>query len=85
MDQLDIREVARGREQIVHERAGEELAFGVVGELLQQRAAQSLHRAAANLSFDQHRVHHHAAVVHDDVFLDAQPPGPDVDFDDGRV
>jgi hypothetical protein len=42
MDQLDIREVARGREQIVHERAGEELAFGVIGELLQQRAAQSL-------------------------------------------
>jgi hypothetical protein len=78
-------DVARSRQQIVHERTGEELTLGVIGEFLKQRAAQSLHRAAENLAFHQHRVHHHAAVMHDNIFLDVEPPGPDVDFDDGRM
>ena len=42
-EDLDARRLGGGREQVVQERAGDELALGVVGQLLEQRAAEALH------------------------------------------
>ena len=45
--------LAGGRQQVVHERAGDQLAAGVVGELLEQGAAEPLGQAADDLAVDE--------------------------------
>ncbi len=81
VDELHGRNFAGGRQHVVHERAGEQLPFGIVVEFLEQRAADALRGAADDLSLDQHRIDHHAAIMRDDVFLDAHAPELDVDLD----
>src|SRR5262249_4115074 len=46
MDERDVRDVARRRHQIVHQRSRQQLALAVIGETLEQAAAYALHRAA---------------------------------------
>ena len=59
----DRREVARGRQQIVGERAGQELAVLVVDEILQQRAAEPLHDRADGLAVQRQRIDDAADVL----------------------
>ncbi len=44
MDELHRRDIVRGRQEIVGERDGAQLALRVVGEPLEQRAAEPLQR-----------------------------------------
>ena len=57
------RHVFRARQRVVHERAGDRLAAGVVADFLHQRLADALRDAAMQLAFDDHRVDDGAEIV----------------------
>jgi hypothetical protein len=65
--------------------AGKRLARLVVGDLLVKGRADPLHDAAADLTFDEHRVHHRAAILGDRVIEQFDKAGFEVDGDDGAV
>src|SRR5262249_21426407 len=50
MDECHVWNVAAGRKQVIHEGPREELSLRIVGEALEQDAAQTLRRAADNLA-----------------------------------
>src|SRR5215471_17879853 len=66
----DVRYVARSRHHVVYQRPREELAFGIIGEALEEGTAYALHGPADDLALDQHRVNHDAAVMRHRVALD---------------
>ena len=57
----------------------------VVHEVLEQSAADSLHRAAGDLAFDDRGVDHHAAVLADDVAQQRDGAGVRIDLDRAEV
>jgi hypothetical protein len=71
---LDGGHLAGGRQQVVHERTGHELTVRVVGELLEERAADTLCRAADDLPLDQYGIDRTTQVVGHPVTLDADRP-----------
>ena len=74
-DDLDVRRLAHGRQQIVGEGDGQRIAALVVGELLVERAAEPLREAAGDLALHQRRVDGAADVVGDDIALDLHAAG----------
>src|SRR5437667_9036406 len=76
---LDRRHFVRGRNEIIGESDRERLAALVIDELLEQRAAEPLNRAAGELALDQHRVDRLADVVGDEIALDLHAAGVAVD------
>src|ERR1700730_14531985 len=70
VDEMHARDLARSRHDVVRQRAGEELTFGIIIESLHQCAADALRGAADDLPLDQHRIDDDAAIVRDDIFLD---------------
>src|SRR5580704_18131871 len=82
MDDLDIWDVSRNRQRVIHQRAAQQLTVGVVDDRLAEDAAQTLRRAAHDLAFDQHRIDDVAAIVGDRVIRDLDPAGLAVDLDD---
>ena len=85
MMQLDGRDFPQGGRQIIGQRRGEDVAGLVVNDLLQQRIADALRHPAVDLAVDDHRIDQPAGVLRDQEFLDFNPPGFDVDFDDRRM
>src|SRR5439155_14715472 len=79
---LDARHLGRGWQQVVHERAREELRLVVVGRPLEQHRADALRNAAAHLALDDRRVDEPPAVLYDDPTLDCDVTSLDVDLDD---
>ncbi len=67
MHRVDARQIGGRGHEVVHERASQQLSFGVIGHLLEQRAAHALRHAAVNLTLDDRRIDDLAAVVRDDV------------------
>ena len=65
MHELDRGQFSRAGHQVIGERADQRLALLVVGNLLVERGADALHDTAADLSFDNHRVDHRAAILGD--------------------
>ena len=63
----------------------ERVALLVVHEVLEQRAADSLHRAAGDLSLDDRRVDHHAAVLAHDVAQQRDRAGVRIDLDGAEM
>src|SRR6185295_14819038 len=63
------------------ERAGEELAFGVVLRALHQALADALHHAAVDLALDQQRIHDEPEVVHRAVAHHLDLAGVRIDLD----
>ncbi len=55
-DGADAGEVARGRQQVIGERAGEQLSFAVIDEVLEKRAAEPLHDRAHGLPVEGRRI-----------------------------
>jgi len=82
---LDRRRVGGRRHQVVHERRRQELPVLVVRGVLEQRLAEPLDDAAADLPLDDGRVDHPAAVLDDDVARNAHGTGLAVDLDDADV
>ena len=67
---LNVGNVGAGRKKVVHQRSRQELSAAVVDQFLQQRAADSLHRAANGLSVHgegvdaaAHVLHHHVSAA----------------------
>ena len=56
LSDVDHRCVVRARHSVIHERAGHQLAVGVVDGILQQNLSETLHDAALDLAFDQKRI-----------------------------
>nr|WP_245448118.1 hypothetical protein [Bradyrhizobium nitroreducens] len=76
----DVGHLHRHRHQIVGERAVHELAGLAVAALLEQRCAQPLHDAAAELFVDQHRIDDAAAILDDEMLQELDEPGLDIDL-----
>src|SRR5215510_2543733 len=85
MADLDIGHLGRHRYQIVRHVAVQELAALVVEAVLEQRAAQTLHDAAADLLVDQLWIDHRAAVFHAPVLDEPDEAGLDVYFEIARL
>ena len=71
--------------RVVHERARQQLAAGVIQGVFQQRLADALGDAALNLALDDHRVDHAADVVDGGEVDHLHDAGFGVDFDLGDV
>ena len=67
-------------QQVVHERRRERVAVLVVGEVLEEHAADALHGAARDLALDDVRVDHRAAVLAHDVAQQLHAAGGHVDL-----
>ena len=80
--QLDGRDFARRRRQIIGERAGENVASLAVDDLLQQRVADALGDAAMDLAVRDHRVDDAAGILGHQELLDRYMTSVDVDPDD---
>ena len=74
-----------GRNQVVHEGAGLEVAVVVVGGLLVQHRADALGHAASDLTFDDGGVDQLTAVLDHEVAVDGHLPGLEVDLDPAHV
>ena len=79
------RDVGGGGAQVVHERAGEQVAVLVVDDPLEKRRADAVREPAAYLALDDQRVQHPAGVVDAHVVEDAHGAGLALDLDDGDV
>ena len=73
MVDLDLGDLCRVRHQEFHEGRVAQLAVGVVREAFVESSPDPLRNTALDLTFQDHRVDHPAAVVDDDVLEDLQP------------
>ena len=67
MPVLDGGHLGGRRQQIVDKRCGQRISVVVVDQVLQQGAADALHRATGDLALDDVGVDHRADVLADDV------------------
>ena len=79
------RQVARARDRVGRERAGDVVAVLVEGDLLEQRLRDALGDAAVDLALEQLLVVDAARVVDGDVPDELRQAGLGVDLDDGEV
>src|SRR6478752_2416844 len=82
---LDLGDLHRGRDQVVHERPRPGLPVLPVGDLLVEHGAHALRDATADLAFDDGRVDHLAAVLHDRVARNPHLAGFEIDLDPAHV
>ena len=83
---LDVRQVVRARQRVVHEAAGQELARTlVIRGALQNRLPEALGDAAVNLAAHHHRVHRFTHVIGDTVADDEGVPGIRINLHLGNV
>src|SRR5207253_653211 len=80
VDDLDLGDLHRRRQQEVHEGRGEGLALVVIDDPLVERPADPLGDTPVNLPLDDARVHHGAAIMLDYVPEDLHAAGVDVDL-----
>src|SRR5262249_34738341 len=83
--ELDVWYVERGRNQVVGQRGGEQLALVVELELLVEGIADTLRDAAVDLPGQDQRIDDGATIVHDDVFADLDRHRLGIDLDDDGV
>src|SRR3954469_14059724 len=79
---LDAGHLRRGRQQVVHEGAREELRLVVIGRPLEQHGADALRDATTHLALDDRGIDEPPAVLYDDPTLDCDVTSLDVDLDD---
>src|ERR1700730_16132509 len=70
MVDLDVRYLGGGRQQVVHERTGQELAVVGVCGMFVQHAADALGDTTPHLPFDDGRVDHRPTVLDNQVAVD---------------
>jgi hypothetical protein len=85
VEDFDPRHFDRGRQQIVGQGAVDELALLVERQPLVKGVANPLGDDAVDLAGDNQRIDHSAAIMHHNVFQDAQLHGRRIDFDDHCV
>src|SRR5258705_2404762 len=84
-DQLDLRQLGRGRQQVLGEIGADRLRGLVVDHPLEQRIADAMHDAAYDLAVDDHRVDLLAAVAHHHIAQDPYRARDRIDLDLHRV
>ena len=82
---LPMRRFDRGRQEIVHQRRGQHVAFLVVVDLLAHRDAERLGQPAVDLALDDHRVDARAAIVERVEAPHLGLAGVDVDVDHADI
>ena len=82
---LDVRHLGGHRHQVVGHVAVEQLAARVIEAVLEQRGADALHHAAADLLVDQLRVDDGAAVLDAPVLQQRHRAGVGVDLEPARL
>ena len=75
------RRLLDGGDQIVGPERGRKLAGLVVAELLEERRADAVHRAAPDVPLQRHGIDHRAAVVDGGVVEEVHLAGLDIDLD----
>src|SRR5258706_12481103 len=78
----DAGNIKRGRKQVIHKSAVEELAVIVEDQLLVEGVADPLGHPTLHLTFEDERVNDGAAVVNDHVFFDLDAKGLRIDLND---
>ena len=79
------RNVTCARQRVVHERARDRLAAGVVADLFHQGLADALRDAAMELACDQHRIDDGAEIVDAGIAHDLHHAGVRIDLDFGDM
>ena len=74
------RNVLRARQGVIHERAGDRLAAGIVADLLHQCLADALRHAAMQLAGDDHRIDYRAEIIDGEIAHDSHDAGLGIDF-----
>ena len=82
---LDLGDLHRGRDQVVHVRGRLEVGVLVVRRLLVQHRTDALRHAATDLAVDDRRVDDRAAVLDDEVPREGDLAGVEIDIDDAGV
>src|SRR5260370_29328296 len=86
LDEVEIRQVGRARQAVIHEGAGEQLpGAGVVDDVLETGLPQTLSDAAMELALDRERVEHAAEIVDHGVSEDRERAGLRINLDLGDV
>src|SRR6202035_5324077 len=84
-DAAQLGKVPRGRQQVVHQRAGQQLAVLIIDEVLQEDAAEALHQRTDYLALQRQRIDDAAYVLDRDVVENLDPPGLGIDRHMGRM
>ena len=82
---IGVRDLRRGRQQIVGERSGQKAAVLGIGIFFVERGADRLREAAAHLAVDHGRMQDRPAIVHGDVAIDPRFQRGAVDLDAAEV
>src|SRR5437660_2509884 len=85
MDDLDLRYLASARQQVVHQRTGEELAGLVIHQLLIQPATNALRHSTTDLAIDDGGIDDAATVVGHYIAQECDLAGFDIYFNEGHV
>src|SRR5580704_1736306 len=85
VEDAHCRDVAGGRQRVIHQRAAQQLAVRIIGDRLAQDAAKPLSGAAHDLALDQHRVDDDTTIMRNGVLLDTHTAGAAVDIDNRDV
>src|SRR4051812_9307913 len=85
MVDLDGRNLARRRRQVVRQACREDVAGLIVDDLFEQRVGNALGHTAVNLPVDDHGVDQAPCVLGHDELLDRDPAGLDINLDHGNV
>ena len=80
-EDADVREIGRGRHEIIGERAGQELSLLVVDETFEEHAAQPLHDGPQRLPVQGLGIDDAPDILHGDVIDHLDVPGARVDRD----
>ena len=81
MDNFHVRDIARGRKQVVAQCGRERLAGVVITHELQQCIANAVRHTALDLAVDDQRVDDAAAIMRHAITHDHDPAGLRIDFD----
>src|SRR5215467_12596754 len=69
-DAAQVGKVGRSRQQIVGERAGQELTLVVILQMLEAGTPEALYHRANHLTTERERVHGTTYILHDDIVDD---------------
>src|SRR5205823_4816133 len=78
---LDHRNVSGRGQRVVQQTGRQELTVGVVDELFEERATQTLGQSADDLAFGDRRIDQASGVADHNIPLEAHEPGLAVDVD----
>src|SRR5262249_42937493 len=77
----DVRKIGRGRDQVIGERARQQLPVRIISEVFHEGAAQALDRGAKHLAVQGQRIDDAPDILDDEILEDLDPAGARIDGD----